>query len=73
MNKLITHVPAGEVSADFQAAAAVWPLWDSATHPQKPKKSGKFIFDYSEHPGSKCASVFGRSPRWLVPPPPHTP
>ena len=48
MNKLITHVPAGEVSADFHAAAAAWPLWDSATHPQKPKKSGKFFFDYSE-------------------------
>ena len=63
MNKLITHVPAGEVSADFQSAAAAWPLWDSITHPQKPKKSGKFLFDYSEcrlcarHPPSQCGQL----------------
>lgn len=47
MNKLITHIAEADVSAEFKSSAAEWPLWDSVTHPQKPKKSGKFNFDYN--------------------------
>ncbi|KAJ1620462.1 hypothetical protein T492DRAFT_1077705 [Pavlovales sp. CCMP2436] len=47
VSKLITHTPAAEVSAAFKEAASAWPLWDSKTHPQKPKNSGKFRFDYN--------------------------
>jgi len=47
INKLVTHVPAAQVSAEFKAAADAFPLWDSTTHPQKPAGSGKFLFDYN--------------------------
>ena len=47
INKLVTHVPAAQVSAEFKAAADAFPLWDSITHPQKPAGSGKFLFDYN--------------------------
>jgi len=73
MNKLITHVPAGEVSADFQSAAAAWPLWDSTTHPQKPKKSGKFLFDYSECRQCARAPLFVSCSVRATPPLTHHP
>ncbi|KAK3275805.1 hypothetical protein CYMTET_9075 [Cymbomonas tetramitiformis] len=44
---LVTLIPAAEVSEELQVLAATWPVWDSKTHPQKPKGSGKFSFDYS--------------------------
>jgi len=44
---LVTIVPAAEVSAEYKATAAQWPVWESKTHPQKPKGSGKFPFDYN--------------------------
>jgi hypothetical protein len=42
-----TVTPAEDVPAEFKALALTWPLWASKTHPQKPKKSGKFRFDYN--------------------------
>ena len=39
-----TVTPAADVPAEFKALALTWPLWESKTHPQKPKKSGKFLF-----------------------------
>lgn len=47
MDKLITHVPAADVTDDFKDLALTWPLWESRTHPQAPPKSGKFHFDYN--------------------------
>jgi len=44
---LVTIIPAAEVPAEYKATAAAWPIWDSKTHPQKPKGSGKFPFDYN--------------------------
>jgi len=44
---LCTVTPAADVPAEFKALAEGWPLWDSKTHPQKPKNSGKFRFDYN--------------------------
>jgi len=46
-HSLVTIIPAQEVSAEYKAMAATWPVWDSKTHPQKPKGSGKFPFDYN--------------------------
>ena len=42
-----TVTDAIEVDAEFKELAKSWPLWDSKTHPQKPKNSGKFRFDYN--------------------------
>ena len=44
---LCTVTDAADVPAEFAALAKTWPLWDSKTHPQKPKNSGKFRFDYN--------------------------
>jgi len=44
---LCTVTDAADVPAEFTALAKTWPLWDSKTHPQKPKNSGKFRFDYN--------------------------
>jgi len=44
---LCTVTAAADVPAAFKALATTWPLWDSKTHPQKPKNSGKFRFDYN--------------------------
>jgi len=44
---LCTVTDAAEVDAEFKQLAATWPMWDSKTHPQKPKNSGKFRFDYN--------------------------
>lgn len=44
---LITIIRAVDVTAEYKKIAAAWPLWDSKTHPQKPKGSGKFPFDYN--------------------------
>ena len=41
----VTHIRPAE--AEFVAAAAAWPLWDSTTHPQKPAGSGRFHFAYN--------------------------
>ena len=32
---LVTVTPAGEVSAEFKAAAKGWEVWDSKTYPKK--------------------------------------
>jgi len=47
MDKLITYVPAVDVSESFRDTALTWPLWDSRHHPQSPPKSGKFHFEYN--------------------------
>ena len=47
MDKLITFVPAAEVTESFKETARTWPVWDSRQHPQSPPKSGKFHFDYN--------------------------
>ena len=44
---LCTVTDATDVPAEFTVLAKTWPLWDSKTHPQKPKNSGKFRFDYN--------------------------
>ena len=44
---LVTIIRAADVSEDFKTTASAWPVWDSKTHPQKPKGSGKFPFDYN--------------------------
>jgi hypothetical protein len=44
---LCTVTEAADVPAEFTELAKTWPLWDSKTHPQKPKNSGKFRFDYN--------------------------
>ena len=44
---LCTVTAAEDVDSTFKELAASWPLWDSKTHPQKPKNSGKFRFDYN--------------------------
>ena len=46
-DNLVTIIRAADVSAEFKATASTWPVWDSKTHPQKPKGSGKFPFDYN--------------------------
>ena len=46
-HKLCTVTAAADVQDDFKDLALTWPLWDSKTHPQKPKNSGKFRFDYN--------------------------
>jgi len=47
VNKLITHVAADDVEDSYKKTASAWPVWDSRTHPQKPAKSGKFLFEYN--------------------------
>jgi len=44
---LITIIRAADVTEEYKKTAEGWPLWDSKTHPQKPKGSGKFPFDYN--------------------------
>jgi hypothetical protein len=46
-HKLCTVTSAADVPDAFKALAKTWPLWDSKTHLQKPKNSGKFRFDYN--------------------------
>ena len=46
-HELCTVTAAADVPDDFKALATAWPLWDSKTHPQKPRGSGKFRFDYN--------------------------
>lgn len=46
-HELCTVTNAADVEDEFKELAKSWPLWDSKTHPQKPKNSGKFRFDYN--------------------------
>ena len=50
---LCTVTEAADVEAEFKELAKSWPSWDSKTHPQKPKNSGKFRFDYNGEYGSE--------------------
>jgi len=63
MDKLITHVPAGEVEEAFKELALTWPLWESRTHPQVLPLKGKTSI-------GKCCFLMDFACSGLDPPPP---
>ena len=58
----VTIIRAADVSADYKKMASAWPVWESKTHPQKPKGSGKFPFNYNgDYDTERVLIISGRA------------
>ena len=62
MEKLVTRVPAEEVSDEFKGLSSDWPSWDSSSHEPKPEVENKFHFVYDgDYDSERCIVISGRA------------
>ena len=61
MSKLISVTRSRAVDAATKESCSHWDVWDSSTHPQTPKGSGKFHFDYADNHEERVLIISGKA------------